>query len=216
MRKITKMAGSSLLAVSLLSSPAWVMADAKLPAPWTSGGEGIFTVLKERRSDPQASFPTMALSKQELSNVLWAATGLNREGKGWTTPYALGSEPYDRIYVADADGVSLYNWKTHSLKTVSNEDVRHLVGRQDVVKAAPTVLILVGDKGMMSRAGTEQGKMAWAYLASGAMTQNIYLAAASMNLGARFVISMNVDAIREKLRLSKDEVPLNLMLLGKR
>jgi len=216
MRERVKSTALSLLATVLLHTPSWALADTTLPAPQTSGGEGIFTALKARRSDTQNNFPTNALSKQELSTLLWAASGLNREGKGWTAPYGLGSAPYVRVYVADADGVSLYDWKTHALKAISNEDIRHLVGRQNVVKNAPTVLILVADKRMLSRAGDEHGQMAWAYLASGAMTQNVYLAAASMNVGARFVITMDTNAVTEKLGLSKEDVPLNLMLLGKR
>lgn len=48
------------------------------------------------------------------------------------------------------------------------------------------------------------------------MTQNIYLAAESMGIGGRFVMTMNEKAIREGLKLKTGEYPLNLMLIGKK
>lgn len=96
-------------------------ADIKLPAPQMSGGKGIYDVLKARSSASLDNFPNQPLSLQELSNLLWAATGLNRGEKGWAVPYGMGMAPYNKIYIADDKRVSLYDWQTHSLKEISTK-----------------------------------------------------------------------------------------------
>ena len=48
------------------------------------------------------------------------------------------------------------------------------------------------------------------------MTQNIYLAAASLGIEGRFVITMNENALRQELKLKTEEYPVNLMLIGKK
>jgi nitroreductase len=123
-------------------------------------------------------------------------------------------EPYGRIYVACDKGVSLYDWKTHSLKEISKKNIKGMVGLQSGVAAAPLVLIFVADGDAMGNVTGERAK-AWGYIASGAITQNIYLAAASMNIGARYIISMNTDAIRNELKLKANDTPLNIMPVGK-
>jgi nitroreductase len=122
--------------------------------------------------------------------------------------------PYNRIYVACDKGVSLYDWKTHTLKEISGKDIRDQVGRQAAVASAPVVLIIVSDSEAMGNI-TGQRARDWAHIASGAMTQNIYLAAASMNIGTRYILSMNTDILRKELQLKAGDILLNIMPLGK-
>lgn len=191
-----------------------IFADTSLPEPQMKGGKGIYDTLKSRKSASLNTFPQKPLSLQELSNLLWAATGLNRPEKGWTTPYAMGMAPYNKIYVACDKGVSLYDWKTNSLKEISGKNIKGIIGKQPAVGSAPLVLIIVSDSEAMGNINQEQARN-WANVASGAMTQNIYLAATGMNIGTRYIASMNSDVIHKELKLKAGDIPINLMPLGK-
>ncbi|NLC23855.1 MAG: SagB/ThcOx family dehydrogenase [Oxalobacter sp.] len=199
---------------ALLCFCASVFADTKLPEPQMTGGKGIYDVLKVRRSANLNNFPQKPLSLQELSNLLWAGTGLNREAKGWTIPYGMGMTPYNKIYVICDKGVSLYDWKTHSLKEISKKNIKSMVGKQPAVASAPVILVIVSDSEAMGNVTGERARD-WAHIASGAITQNIYLAAASMDIGTRYIVSMNNDAIRKELKLNENDMPINIMPLGK-
>ncbi len=127
---------------------------------------------------------------------------------------AMGAEPYCRIYAVRDDGIFLYDWKENGLKEISKENVRAKVGAQSFVKTAPCVLIVVSDAEGLAQF-QEPERTAFAYVATGAMTQDIYLAAAALGVGTRYIHSMNVDEIRTALKLEEGEAPLCLMMLGK-
>ena len=204
----------SLVLSALLCFATGAMADIKLPEPQTTGGKGIYDVLKARSSASLNTFPQNKLTPQDLSNILWAATGMNRTGKGWTTPYGRGVEPYNKIYVACEKGVSLYDWKTHSLKKISSKDIRTLIATQAGAGKAPVIAIIVSDGEALDNVAKERARD-WAYIASGAITQNMYLAAASMDIGTRYIVNMHVDVLRKELKLNPSDLPLCLMPLGK-
>jgi nitroreductase len=187
-----------------------------LPSPPAAEERGVslFEALWKRASQPGGDFPTGQLDAKELGAILWAATGLNRGEKGWTVPMAMGLEPYSRIYVARDDGIFLYDWKDHALREVSKENIRAKVGAQSFVRTVPCILILVADAEGLA-GFREPDRTAFAYVAAGAMTQDIYLAAAALGVGARYIHSMNVEAISEALALEEGAFPLCLMLLGK-
>lgn len=187
---------------------------AALPAPQTEGGMGLFEALNRRASAHGGDFPTGSLTPEDLSSVLWAATGLNRKGGGWTVPMSKGLEPYCRVYVAAKEGIFLYDWQNNDLEKISEKDVRGTVGAQNFVRNAPTILILVSDKKGLSNF-EEPDRTAFAWVAVGAMTQDIYLASAALGLGTRYIHSMNEDEIRTVLALDEGEIPLCLMMLGK-
>lgn len=204
----------ALLFSALFCFCASAFADTRLPEPQMAGGKGIYDVLKARSSANLNNFPQKPLSLQELSNLLWAATGLNREAKGWTTPYGMGMAPYNKIYVVCDKGVSLYDWKTHSLKEISKKNIRSTIGKQPAVASAPVILVIVSDSKAMGNVTGERARN-WAHIASGAIAQNIYLAAASMDIGTRYIVSMNEDVLKKELKLNENDIPLNIMPLGK-
>lgn len=195
-----------LLAALALTSTA-TGADIALPAPATQGGEGIFTVLNARHSALPSDFPLKSITMQELSSLLWAATGQNRNGNGWTVPFAMHRAPYNTIYVLMDTGVYRYDWQKNLLEEISRQDIRSEAGPQRIVGESSVVLVFVGQGGT---------KKAYADIAAGAMTQNIYLAAASLGIEGRFVITMNENVLRQELKLETEAYPVNLMLLGKK
>ena len=205
-----------LVAVVLLPVGA-ASADVPLPAPQRSGGLGVFDALGSRASAVGADFASMKdVSLENLSTVLWAATGLNRGEKGWTVPMAMGMEPYVKIYVARADGTFLYDWRTHALKEVSKEDVRGRIGKQDFVAKAPCTLIFVSDSAALSRKFKDDDGEEFAAVAAGAMTQNVYLASGALGIGTRYIRSARDDEIERILSLRDDDDVLCIMPMGVR
>ena len=202
------------LAAFLLCFVSAVAAEAAaLPSPRTSGGAGVFDMLKNRASALGASFPTGKISQEELSTLLWAATGLNRPDK-WTVPMAMGKEPYCRVYVTGEGGTFLYDWKAHSLVETSKEDARSTVSGQSFVAQASHVLIFVTDGKAIESFGARGAD--WGPVLVGAMTQNVYLAAEALGIGGRYMASLKPDAVRSVCALEPADVPLCIMPIGKK
>lgn len=204
----------AVLAVSFVAG-----GEIKLPAPKTDGGKGIFDALKSRASATGNAFPTGAVSQEELSTILWAASGLNRPGKGWTVPMAMGSEPYARVYVASKDGVYLYSWKSHALIEVSKENIMDKISPQKFATTAPYVLVFTSDDAVMSKLpypAPPEVKLEMAAVAVGAMTQDVYLAADALGIGGRYAMTMNADLLRKTLALPEADKLFCIMPIGKR
>ncbi|MDR1965144.1 MAG: nitroreductase family protein [Synergistaceae bacterium] len=191
-------------------------ADAKLPAPQKNGGDGIFGLLERRASGTRSDFPKGEISAEELSTILWAASGLNRGGNGWTVPLAGGRPPYVKIYAVKPDGAFLYDWKEHSLVEVTGKNILGDITDDDFVKKSPCVLVFVTDIGSLGSMSRLNGGNALAWTASGAMTQNAYLAADSLGISGRYMVSMKTGAVASELKLGDADTPLCIMPLGKR
>ena len=105
--------------------------------------------LSDRHSDRE--YAAKELSLQDLSDLLWAANGINRPDGKRTAPSALNKQDID-IYVIMKEGAYLYDAKANSLQPIAKGDHRAAVaGSQDFVKSAPVSLVLVSD---LSRFGT--------------------------------------------------------------
>ena len=187
-----------------------------LPPPPTAGGPGLFEVLNRRASAPGGDFsPAVEISPAELSAVLWAATGLNRSGQGWVVPLAEGVPPYCRVYVASAQGVFLYDWAGHALEEISPADIRGRIAAQSFVGRAGLSLIFVAEAEGLAKLKRAKKAESFSYLAAGAMSQDVYLAAAALGLNARYISSLKNEVIQTELRLAEGDQPLGLMMLGK-
>jgi hypothetical protein len=93
----------------------------KLPPPQTDGGRPLMQVLKERKSTRE--FGPATLSPQTLSNLLWAAFGINRPDGHRTAPSAMNWQEVS-IYVATPDGVRIYDAQANALNPVLAGDFR--------------------------------------------------------------------------------------------
>ncbi|MDR1298007.1 MAG: nitroreductase family protein [Deltaproteobacteria bacterium] len=203
--------------VILFSASLAPAQDVALPAPRTEGGPGLFEALKKRSSVQGGDFsPIAEVSLEELSTVLWAASGLNRGETGWTVPMAEGLPPYVRVYVLGPQGSYRYDWLEHKLVLVTAENLKAKIGGPAFTKMAYYVLVLTTDMEVLDR--LKHGgdfKDEFANVLVGSMTQDIYLAAVALNLGARYIHDMNVDAVKQVLGLAPADYPVALMLLGK-
>jgi len=172
-----------LISVLLLAGPGATMAEDLKPVPLMQfhlySGRPLMQVLKERRSSRE--FNTRKLPKRVLSNLLWAANGINRPATGGrTAPSALNQQEID-IYVATAEGLYLYDAKRHQLQPILRQDIRALTGQQTYIQDAPLNLIFVADLARMPRTPAEDRDL-YAAVATGFISQNIYLYCASEGL----------------------------------
>jgi SagB-type dehydrogenase family enzyme len=158
--------------------------------------------LKERKSARE--FGPEKIPLQVLSNLLWAASGVNRPESGRrTAPTAANWQEID-IYLAMAEGLYLYETKSHLLKPVLAEDIRALAGRQAFVKDAPLNLIYVADFSRISR-GTNEEKDFFSATDTGFIAQNVYLFCASEGLAT--VVRANIDkpSLAKAMKLGPDQ-----------
>ncbi len=197
-----------------LFSLSFCYADITLPTPQTKDGMSLFESLKKRSSTPGGGFPAGQVTDDQLSTVLWAASGLNRGKTGWTVPMVKGKAPYVRIYVASEKGTFLYEWDGHYLREINKQDIRGDIGQQSFTKRAAYSLIFVSDANALTDIKPDEVTN-FSYTAVGAMSQNVYLAAAALKLSARYIHSIKSEAISQALQLPKDDIPLGMILLGK-
>lgn len=200
--------------VLLLSCFSYSYADITLPAPQKKEGMGLFDTLKKRASTPGGGFPTGMVSDDELSSVLWAASGLNRGENGWTVPMASGKPPYVRLYVASEKGTFIYEWEGHYLREINNQDIRGDIGKQSFTKRAPYIFIFVSDGDNLKDYDAQQAND-FSQIAVGAMSQNVYLSATALKLSTRYIHSINPEFISQSLQLPENSKPIGIMLLGK-
>jgi nitroreductase len=167
-----------------------------LPTPQTTGGKPLMQALKERKS--VRDFSPEQLSKQMLSNLLWAAWGINREDGRRTAPSASNRQEID-VYVVMADGAYLYDAKANALKPVVQTDMRKLAGTQAFVADAPLNLVYVADTAKLG--GDDAGRLAMSYANTGFVAQNVYLFCASEGLGTVVRASVNQADLGKALNL---------------
>ena len=178
----------------------------KLNRPDLNRGVNVMKAFSDRHSDRE--FSTRELSLQDLSDLLWAANGVNRPGDGKrTAPSALNKQDVD-IYVFLAKGVYLYDASKHVLKLVAEGDHRAVVaGRQDFVKQAPVSLVYVSDLSRFGMGLDEQVKLMGA-MDAGIVSQNVNLFCAGVGLSTVPRASMDQEALRKLLKLSDTQVPM--------
>lgn len=187
--------------------------DIKLLAPKFANDLNLYDALMNRGS--KRSFSKEKINDQDMSNLLWAAAGINRKGRGRTVPL-LGNIA---IYVAMKSGVYLYNSKTHELEHKLTEDIRKKISSQGPVKKAPAVFIYtIDDKsfpGYMKRAMIEAHGMDFYYGNQVAYsTQNMYLYAAAKKMNAVVMGGFYREKVDEMLDLDEDHNSYLIQLVG--
>jgi len=190
----------------LLATPLSAFAEGAkvipLEPPRKEGGMPLMDALRERRSG--RDFSGEPLSPRQLSDLLWAAFGINRPEKGGrTAPSAMNWQEID-IYVATADGFYLYDPRGHRLIQEGTRDIRALTGQQPFVADVAVNLIYVADYGRMGETGSEE-KAFYAAVDAGAISQNVYLFCASEGLTTVVRASLDVPALTKAMGLRNEQ-----------
>jgi len=172
-----------------------------LPPARSKGGMPLIDALKLRRSTREYS--DKAISLQTLSDLLWAAFGINRPNGDRTAPYWRHVMVLD-IYVARSDGVWLYEPKAHNLNLHLSQDIRAQTGLQDFVSIAPIELVYVAHGDRMTDI-PDVDKRLYASVDAGFVGQNVYLFCASECLATVFRGAVDQVKLAKLLGLPKPQ-----------
>jgi hypothetical protein len=197
---------SGILASAALAAVPTFAATQKLkridlPPPRTEGGMPLMNALKLRRSTREYS--DKPLPAQTLSDLLWAAFGINRPNGDRTAPYGRHIMVID-IYVAMVDGVWIYEPKTHNLLPHLTGDIRAQTGRQDFVGTAPLNLVYVAHGERLTDESPEERRLL-CLVDTGFIGQNVYLFCASEGLGTVFRGSVDYPKLKRILKLPRQQ-----------
>jgi SagB-type dehydrogenase family enzyme len=195
-----------LVLTALLVLPILASAEDQKPItllkPRIDAGRPLMQVLNDRKSSRE--FSTEKLPEQVLSDMLWAAFGINRPESGKrTAPSAVNWQEID-IYVAMEGGLYLYDAKRHVLNPVLAKDIRALTGRQAFVSDAPVNLVFVADFSKISRA-EEKDKVFYSAADAAFISQNVYLYCASEGLATVVRGAVDRDALAEAMQLRPEQ-----------
>jgi len=172
-----------------------------LPPPRNDGGQPLLRALKLRRSTREYS--DRKLPPQVLSDLLWAAFGINRPSGDRTAPYWRHVMVID-VYAAMEDGVWLYEPKTHALLPHLPDDIRAATGLQDFVGTAPLNLVYVAHGERMTDVSPEERRL-YASVDTGFIGQNVYLSCASEGLASVFRAAVDYAKLLRLMRLPEQQ-----------
>jgi nitroreductase len=164
----------------------------------------VMDAYKQRKSAREYS--AKDLSDQDLSDLLWAAQGQNREDGHLTAPTAMNRQEI-RLYVFTAKGVSLYDPKANTLTQVASGDQRGLMAAgQAFAKEAPVVLLMVAD---LDKFGSNnQHAQSMAAVDTGIVCENINLFCSAAGLATVPRATMDSKGISSLLGLNEHQIPL--------
>ena len=189
------------LAMAASASPglAEELRPITLPKPEKEGGKSVLAALWQRKTTREIK--EQKLPPQALSNLLWAAFGVNREAggpfgqPGRTAASASNSQEID-LYVALPEGTYLYDAAAHRLVPVVAGNLRAKAGgrgHRGAAAKAPVSLVFVADVARYAQArlqepGLKDPEVQKSYydVAVGLIAGNVYLFAASQGLAAWF------------------------------
>ncbi len=186
-----------ILGLSLLPFEAVVGAEVrKLPQP--DKNLELMQLLDKRHSS--RSYSNKPVSEQTLSDLLWAAFGINQKGTR-TVPTAMNKQNLN-VYVVYQNSIWSYDAVANSLIKVSDEEIGDYIAKQDFVKDAPVNLIYTGsDKEFSS-------------FHAGAAAQNVYLYATNKGLNTIVRAYIDKDELKNKLRLDREEFVIMNQVIG--
>ena len=196
----------------------------RLPRPEKDGGKSVLASLWARRTVREISTATLPL--QTLSNLLWAAGGVNRARaafgrSGRTAGSASNSQEID-LYVALPQGVFLYRAQEHCLAPVVEGDLRHLAWPHGSTSAPVHIFYVVDLSRFWQGAGQPdphigdpEVQKSYYYVDTGLMAQNVALFAASQGLAAWFH-NCDRETAGRAFKLTPDQRVLFAQSVGKR
>lgn len=202
---------------TLAAPPAATGDVIQLPAP--KGADMTLGEALAKRATHR-EFSSEPLTDQELSDLLWAANGLNRPEAGKrTAPTAMNRQEID-LYVCRADGAFLWDATANTLVRKCGADLRGLTGRMNAgdanfALAAPIAIVYVIDFERQKLQHRPPDAFKYASVDCGFIGQNIYLHCAAAGLRTVFLGSLKPEEIAKALSLPPTSVPLFAQTVGK-
>jgi len=194
----------------------------KLPAPVTKGTVSVEEALQNRRSF--RLFANRSLDLAQISQLLWAADGINNPQGKRTAPSGRAAYPIDLYLVAGersvtglAPGIYHYNVAGQALEPVAKEEFRPAMVKacnsQVWIGEAPVIVVITGDIKRSEAKNGEQGTL-FTHVEAGLIAQNLFLQVSALGLGAGIAGGMNDKALGQALKLPQAGVPFLVMPVG--
>jgi SagB-type dehydrogenase family enzyme len=208
--------------VMVLSSSGAAAEVVKLPAPHPKGGMPLAEALQVRRTVRQ--FAARPLDLAQISQLLWEADGLSDPRGLRTSPSAGATYPLDLYLVVGERGVAAlpagvyhYEVRPHALAPGARGDLRPLVAgaclHQNWMIEAPVIVVITGEYRRCTARYGQRG-IRYTHMEAGNVSQNLFLAAESLHLGAGIVGAFDDQALAEVLKLPAGHEPLLVMPVG--
>lgn len=197
---------AAMMAVLASCATAQNTKDIQLLAPNKDKGVSIMKSLAQRQSHRKCA--DKELSTADLSDLLWAANGINRpEDNKRTAPSALNRQDID-VYVISKTGAYKYIAAENRLQLITEGDHRDAVASgQDFVNQFPVSLVLVSELSKLGDAKNERTRMT-AAMDAGYVSQNICLFCAGNGLVTVPRATMNSTELKKILKLGDTALPL--------
>ncbi|MDR1523842.1 MAG: SagB/ThcOx family dehydrogenase [Tannerella sp.] len=205
MKKIVFTLAALFMTLSTVS--AQELQAVKLNRPDKSRGSAVMKALSDRHSDRE--FDATDISLQDLSDLLWAANGVNRNDGRRTAPSAMNRQEID-VYVVREDGTYLYDAGQNILKPLSKGDYRKAVASgQDFAATAPLSIVLVANLEKLGDPANEHTRLI-AAMDAGIVCQNINVFCAAAGLSTVPRATMDKEELTKALKLTdKQYIMLN-------
>jgi SagB-type dehydrogenase family enzyme len=211
------------LGFTLATLAPGVAAEAvKLPAPAKKGTVSVEEALQARRSTRK--FANRPLELAQISQLLWAADGINNPQGKRTAPSGRAAYPMDLYLVVGERGVTslapgFYHYKVadHALELISPGDLRAAVAKacnsQAWINEAPAVVVITGD---YKRSEAKNGDKAplFTHIEAGLIAQNLLLQAAALDLGAGVAGGFDPKALGQALKIPEADIPFLVLPVG--
>ncbi|MDO9170596.1 MAG: SagB/ThcOx family dehydrogenase [bacterium] len=174
-----------------------------LPTPTMAGGMPLMTALASRHSSRE--FGPDPLPLQTLSDLLWAANGVNRPDSGKRTAATARNWQSLDVYVVMAAGTYRYEPAGHALVAVRPGDLRAATGAQPFVGEAAVNLVYVSDGAKMPGVEDPAQRALYDGTHAGIVAQNVYLFATSEGLGVVLRAMVDREALGTALGLAESQ-----------
>ena len=179
--------------------------NVKLPEPDKNVSMTLYQALQQRKSVREYS--TKDIDDMKLSQLLWAAVGINRPDGHLTAPTAVNAQDIT-VYVCRKDGAYLYVAKDNTLQKVSDKELRESVAaNQKFAAVAPISLVIVTDNAKF-RGGSTNGPTISGAIDAGYVSQNIDLACEALGLCTVPRATMDKETLKKELKLTDSQNPI--------
>jgi len=194
----------------------------KLPAPRYKSDTSIEEALLKRRSVREYS--KSALSLPEVSQLLWATQGITDQDGSRTAPSAGALFPLEVYLVAGlvdslSSGIYKYEPHGHELTLVIGGDKRKDLYRaalaQESVRDGAAAIVIAAVYERTTQKYGERG-IRYVHMEAGHAAQNVYLQAASLNLGTVVIGAFQDELVKKVLQMPTKEIPLYIMPVGRK
>jgi SagB-type dehydrogenase family enzyme len=204
-------------------APGFGAEGIKLPPPAQKGTVSVEEALQGRRSNRQ--FANRPLELAQISQMLWAADGINHPQGKKTAPAARAAYAVELYVVVGERGVTnlppgIYRYLAadNALAQVAQGEFRAGVAKscnsQAWIEKAPVIVVITGDYARCAAKNGEKKAQMFTHMESGFVAQNLFLQVGALGLGAGIAGGFDDKALAQTLKLPQNDVPLLVMPVG--